>query len=76
MVSYVLKIDYFEYQPPTKLIEYLACNKPVIATNTIAQEEIMRSFEDLICRDDCESVRSKINYFIENFERLRNRNYV
>ena len=76
MVSYVPKIDYFEYQPPTKLIEYLACNKPVIATNTIAQEEIMRLFEDLICRDDCESVRSKINYFIENFERLRNRNYV
>jgi hypothetical protein len=41
MISYIPKMDYFEYQPPTKLIEYLACNKPCIVTNTIAQEEIM-----------------------------------
>jgi len=75
MISYVPKIDYFEYQPPTKLIEYLACNKPVIVTNTIAQEEIMDGFEDLICRDDFESVKNKINYFIKNFEGLRYRKY-
>lgn len=76
MVSYVPKIDYFEYQPPTKLIEYLACNKPVIVTNTIAQEEIMRWFEDLICRDDLEWVKNKIEYFINNFDKVKNRNYV
>jgi hypothetical protein len=41
LISYVPKVSYFENQPPTKLIEYLACDKPIIVTNTIAQEEIM-----------------------------------
>jgi glycosyltransferase involved in cell wall biosynthesis len=48
MISYVPKVAYFEYQPPTKLIEYLACNKPSLATNTIAQEELLRGYEFLL----------------------------
>lgn len=36
LISYVPKKKYYEYQPPTKLIEYLACNKPVICINTVA----------------------------------------
>lgn len=75
MVSYVPKVDYFEYQPPTKLIEYLACNKPCIVTNTIAQEEIMSWFEDLICRDDLKSVSEKIKYCIDNFEEIKKNNF-
>lgn len=75
MVSYVPKINYFEYQPPTKLIEYLASNKPVIITNTIAQEEIMKWFEDLVHSDDFENTRKKIKYFIENNKGLKNKNY-
>lgn len=75
LVSYIPKIDYFEYQPPTKLIEYLACNKPVICTNTIAQSEILKWFEFLIHTDDLESTRDKIKYFIENKDDLNKNNY-
>lgn len=75
LVSYIPKIVYFEYQPPTKLIEYVACNKPVIVTNTIAQSEIMSWYEFLIHRDDFESTIEKIQYFIENIEDLKKNNY-
>lgn len=76
LVSYVPKVDYFEYQPPTKLIEYLACNKPVITTNTIAQIEILKDFDFLIHKDDLESIKEKIIYFIENIEDLKKNNYI
>lgn len=75
MVSYVPKIDYFEYQPPTKLIEYLACNKPVLATNTIAQCEILKWFEELINKDDLESTKEKINEIVHNVSFLSDKNY-
>jgi len=76
MVSYIPKINYFEYQPPTKLIEYLACNKPVICTNTISQGEIMKWFEKLSHSDDLESTVDKIEYFIKNIEKLKKENYI
>lgn len=60
MVSYIPKVDFFEYQPPTKIIEYLACNKPLIATNTIAQCEILKWYEELIHEDDFDSTKKKI----------------
>ena len=75
LVSYIPKVNYFEYQPPTKLIEYLACNKPVIATNTIAQEEIMGILNYLVHSDDLESTREKIKYFIENIYEIKNTNF-
>ncbi len=75
MVSYIPKVDYFEYQPPTKLIEYLACNKPVIVTNTIAQKEIMNWFKDLLHFDDFESTKNKIKYFIENINFIRKKQF-
>lgn len=75
LVSYVPKVDYFEYQPPTKLIEYLACNKLVIVTNTIAQEEILNWYEFLIHQDDLGNTKEKIKYFIENLESLKKTNY-
>ncbi len=75
LISYVPKIDYFEYQPPTKLIEYLACNKPVICTNTIAQNKILFWFEFLVHKDDFESTKEKIKYFIENKEYLSKYDY-
>jgi len=68
-------VNYFEYQPPTKLIEYLACNKPVIATNTIAQEEIIGRLNYLVHSDDLESTKEKIQYFIENIYEIKNTNF-
>ena len=75
MVSYVPKTNYFEYQTPTKLVEYLACNKPTITTNTIAQEKILKWYEFLIHKDDFENTKEKIKYFIENINKLKKYNY-
>lgn len=75
MISYVPKVDYFEYQPPTKLIEYLACNKPAIATDTIAQQEILEWYDFLVHKDDQQSTYEKISWCIENIETLHNKNY-
>ncbi len=75
MVSYVPKVNYFEYQPPTKLIEFLACNKPVIVTNTFAQKEIMEWFNDLVHSDDLKSTKEKIKYFIDNLDEVKNNNF-
>jgi glycosyltransferase involved in cell wall biosynthesis len=74
MVSYVPKKDYFEYQPPTKLIEYLACNKLVMATNTIAQSEILRWYENMLHEDNYEWVVSIIKYNISNIKRTCEQN--
>ncbi len=75
LVSYVPKVDYFEFQPPTKLIEYLACNKPVLVTNTIAQKEIMNWLEYMICKDDFDSLVGRINYLFENINIIKEDNY-
>lgn len=76
MISYIPKVEYFEYQPPTKLIEYLACNKLVIATNTIAQEKIMDIYWNLIHKDDICSTQKQIEYIIDNFSDLNDSNYI
>lgn len=71
LISYVPKIDHFEYQPPTKLIEYLACNKPVMVTNTVAQCEILKNHNFLIHRDDKESTYNQICWCIKNIRKLQ-----
>lgn len=76
LISYIPKTSFYEYQPPTKLIEYLGCNKPVIVTNTIAQIEIMKWFEDLICEDNLVSTTDKIKYFIDNLDKIKNYNFI
>ena len=76
MVSYVPKVDYFNFQPPTKLIEYLACNKPVICTNTIAQTEIINWFSELIHNDDINNTTKKIKYIINNFDKVISKDYI
>ena len=75
MISYVPKVPYFEYQPPTKLIEYLACNKPSLATNTIAQEELLKGYEFLLHWDDVESTSKKIRESIDQLDLRKSKNY-
>lgn len=75
LVSYVPKVSYFEYQPPTKLIEYLACNKAVIVTNTYAQEEIMKWKQELLHKDDFESTSEKIWYIVKNFDAIQKNDF-
>ncbi len=76
LVSYIPKTCFYEHQPPTKLIEYLACNKPVIVTNTIAQEEIMKWYEELVHSDDLKSTKENIMYCIENINDIKKNNFI
>ncbi len=75
LVSYVPKVSYFEHQPPTKLIEYLACNKPVIATNTIAQVKILEWYEFMLHEDDMVSTYRKIKKIISQFQSIQQGQY-
>lgn len=75
LVSYVPKVDYFEFQPPSKLIEYLGCNKLVIATNTIVQNKILNWFEDLIHKDNLYDTEKQIKYIIDNYNILNKNNF-
>jgi len=75
LISYIPKVSYFEYQSPTKLIEYLACNKTVIATNTIAQQEILNWYEFLLHKDNLQNTSKKIIYFIKNINKIKQNNY-
>lgn len=67
LVSYVPKVSYFEHQPPTKLLEYLACNKLVMATNTLAQEKILSWHDYMLHKDDFLSTAKKIREISSNF---------
>jgi glycosyltransferase involved in cell wall biosynthesis len=40
-ISWVPLTDFFDWQPPTKIIEYLMAGIPVIATNTSASKEVV-----------------------------------
>ena len=60
LISYVPKKIYFDYQPPTKLLEWLAIWKPVIVTWTYAQEEIVKEYKWLIFDDNFNSLLEKI----------------
>jgi len=66
LISYIPKKIYFEYQPPTKLLEWLAIWKIVIATSTFAQNEILQSYNDFLFDDNYESLKNKIIYISKN----------
>ena len=40
-LSYVPIIDAFQFQPPTKILDYAASGLPVVATRTVASQELM-----------------------------------
>jgi len=60
IISYIPQKEYFDFQPPTKLLEWLAVWKPVIATWTYAQKEILKNYSWLIFDDNFESLFNKI----------------
>ena len=76
LVSYIPQKDYFDFQAPTKLIEYLACNKVVIATKTSAQKVILWIHEELLHNDDVSSTAWMIRKCIENNNSFQSKNYI
>ena len=52
-ISYVPLVKYFNYQPPTKTYEYLMAGLKVVATNTVANRDILASDNlGTLCRDN------------------------
>lgn len=55
-VCYVPVTDYYQYQPPTKLYEYLLSGMACIATNTKANMDVINDANGIVIRDNPESV--------------------
>ena len=53
-VSYVPMTTYFEYQPVTKLFEYMLSGMPVIATNTYENRLIVNETNGVLINDSAE----------------------
>ncbi len=69
-VCYIPVTEYYQYQPPTKLYEYLLSGMAAISTNTISNLEVMRDNNGVVVSDNEESVceglkvlASKMNKF-------------
>ncbi len=76
LISYVPKKDYFEYQPPTKLLEWLSVWKLVIASNTFAQKEILNWYEELIFEDNYKSLLEKVLWASKNFNKYKKEDFL
>lgn len=62
-ISWVPITDWFDWQPPTKIIEYLMSGLPVLATNTKASKELIDSEVGWLIDDNYHSAKS----FFESF---------
>jgi len=52
-ISYIPMVHYYDIQPPQKIIEYLACSLPVIATNTRGNKRyLINEINGLLTQDD------------------------
>ena len=66
-ISYVpVKIKY-NFNPPLKTFEYLACGLPTIATNTLSNKKIIRNgYNGLLIQDTTEEIAKAIIGLIKN----------
>lgn len=55
-VCFVPVTDYYQYQPPTKLYEYLLSGMVAISTNTISNEEVMNENNGVVVKDNAKAV--------------------
>jgi glycosyltransferase involved in cell wall biosynthesis len=66
-IVYIPQKDYYEYQPSTKLYEYLLAGMPVIATNTFEnRKEISNIKYGVICQDNPNSFSNALKVIQEN----------
>ena len=55
-VCFVPVTEYYQYQPPTKLYEYLLSGMAVISTNTISNKDVVSDRNGVIVHDNAKSV--------------------
>lgn len=51
-VAFIPKTEYFMYQPPTKIYEYLVNGLICLATSTEANKKLINSFNGKLCEDN------------------------
>lgn len=64
-IAFIPTYIYYQYQPPTKIFEYLLSGLAVIATNTIENKKIINIYNGVIIQDNSES-------FFHGLERIWN----
>lgn len=69
-ISYVPITKYFNYQPPTKLFEYMLSGMPVIATRTYAQSMFINEINGILIKDNPTSFKNGIMKIIKNKDRF------
>lgn len=55
-VCYVPVTEYYQYQPPTKLYEYLLSGMVCLATNTYSNAEVINDRNGIVIEDDEDSI--------------------
>jgi glycosyltransferase involved in cell wall biosynthesis len=66
-LAYIAITPYFQHQPPTKTVEYLACGLPVIATDTMGNRLFVRDgINGLLRSDDVEIFGNAIVELVQN----------
>lgn len=59
-LSFIPITPYFNYQPPTKTFEYIMSGLFCIATNTIANKEIIDKYNGILTKDNSKSLADSI----------------
>lgn len=70
-ISYIPINENYNYNPPLKTFEYLACGLPTIATKTESNRRIIRDcFNGVLVSDDAEDLSGAIVDLLNNKEKL------
>lgn len=75
-VCFVPVTDYYQYQPPTKLYEYLLSGMVCIATNTYSNIEVMNEENGVVVNDTAKSVCDGLNELYTNFDKYHSQKIV
>lgn len=75
-VCFVPVTDYYQYQPPTKLYEYLLSGMVCIATNTYANLEVLNEDNGVVIYDTAESVCNGMVILKDRFEKFNSEKIV
>lgn len=75
-VCFVPVTEYYQYQPPTKLYEYLLSGMVCIATNTQSNKEVINEKNGVIIHDTAKSVCDGLNKLQENLCRYNSKEIV
>ncbi len=68
-VCFVPITEYYQYQPPTKLYEYLLSGMVAISTNTISNSEVMTDTNGVVINDTPESVCEGLEKILKDMKK-------